>query len=95
MGTGRMVSAGDLLIGVAAARRFTDKLTIGLQLKYVRESLDNDVVSNVLFDVGSIYYTGFHNLRLGFALQHFGPDMKVLTRNSGHPFFSGSAPARM
>src|SRR5512143_2141862 len=78
LGTGRMVSAGDLVVGVGAARRFTDKLTIGLQLKYVREWLDNDDVSDLLFDVGTMYYTGFHHLRLGFAVQHFGPDMKIL-----------------
>src|SRR5690606_35103861 len=32
---------------------------------------------NVLMDVGTQYDTGFRNLRLGFSLQHFGPDMKV------------------
>jgi hypothetical protein len=85
MGTGRMVSAGDFVIGLAAARRFTDKLTIGLQFKYVRESLDNDAVDNVLFDVGTTYFTGFHNLRLGFALQHFGPDMKLISEKFRTP----------
>jgi hypothetical protein len=76
-GTGRSVSAGDVIVGLAAARRFTDRLTIGLQLKYVRENLDNESFSNILFDVGAVYYTGFHNMRLAFALQHFGPDMIV------------------
>lgn len=85
MGTGRMVSAGDIVLGLAAARRFTDKLTIGLQLKYVRESLDNDSFDNVLFDVGTIYVTGFHNLRLGFALQHYGPDMKIISEQFRTP----------
>jgi hypothetical protein len=85
MGTGRMVSAGDLVIGLSAARRFTDKLTIGLQFKYVRESLDNDAISNVLFDVGTVYYTGFHNLRFGFAVQHFGPDMKFIDQKFRTP----------
>jgi hypothetical protein len=85
LGTGRRVSAGDLVIGLGAARRFSDKLTIGLQLKYVRESLDHDAVSNILFDVGAIYFTGFHNLRLGFAVQHFGPDMKIIDQKFRSP----------
>lgn len=76
-GTGRSVNAGDVLVGIAAARRFTDRLTIGLQLKYIRETLDDQSFGNILFDVGAVYYTGFHNLRLAFALQHFGPDMIV------------------
>jgi hypothetical protein len=85
MGTGRMVSAGDFVVGLAAARRFTDKLTIGLQFKYVRESLDNDSFNNILFDVGTIYFTGFHNLRLGFSLQHYGPDMKIISEKFRSP----------
>ncbi|MEM6782875.1 MAG: PorV/PorQ family protein [Bacteroidota bacterium] len=75
-GTGRTVEAGDVLIGLAAARRFTDRLTIGVQAKYVVETLDDDSISNVLFDVGALYYTGFRRLRLAFTLQHFGPDVQ-------------------
>lgn len=84
-GTGRMVSAGDILIGVAAARRFTDRLSIGGQIKYVREKLDEYSMGNVLFDVGALYTTGFRNLRLGFALQHFGPDMKLVNQSFRTP----------
>ncbi|RPI74435.1 MAG: PorV/PorQ family protein [Ignavibacteriales bacterium] len=84
-GTGRMVQAGDLMIGFTAARRFTDRLSIGLQVKYVQEKLDDYKISNVLFDVGTIYYTGFRQLRLGFALQHFGPDMKLVDQEFRTP----------
>ena len=79
-GTGRMVSAGDILVGLAVARRFTDKLSIGVQIKYVHEKLDDYNVGNVLFDIGTIYNTGFHDLHLGFSLQHFGPDMKIVNQ---------------
>lgn len=74
-GTGVMVGAGDYLVGLAIARRYTNKLTIGMQAKYVQEVLDNRSFSNILFDIGTIYKTGFRDLTLGFALQHFGPDM--------------------
>jgi hypothetical protein len=84
-GTGRMVDAGDLLIGLSAARRFTDRLSIGMQIKYVHEKLDDYSLSNILFDVGTIYYTGFRQLRLGFALQHFGPDMKLVNQEFRTP----------
>jgi len=84
-GTGRMVSAGDYVFGVAAARRFTDRLSIGLQVKYVQEKLDDYLISNVLFDVGAIYATGFRDLTLGFSLQHFGPDMRLLNQDFRTP----------
>ncbi len=77
-GTGRLVDAGDFVVGLAAAKRFTDKLTIGLQFKYLYEDLDQDSYSNLLIDVGTLYYTGFRNLRLAFTLQHFGPNVNGL-----------------
>ncbi|MDZ7337448.1 MAG: PorV/PorQ family protein [candidate division KSB1 bacterium] len=77
-GTGRMVHAGDLAVGLALARRFTNKLSLGGQVRYVREELDRDSFSNVLLDFGAIYETGFRHLRLSVAAQHFGPDIKFL-----------------
>jgi len=76
-GTGRMVKAGDVMAGLTISRRFTERLVIGGQLKYVHETLDTYSHGNVLMDIGTQYDTGFRNLRLGFSLQHFGPDMRV------------------
>lgn len=85
LGTGRMVSAGDISIGIGVARQFTDKLFIGGQVKYVNEKLDDKSFDNFLFDIGTIYNTGWRNLRLGFALQHFGPDMKFINKTVRTP----------
>ncbi|MBC7188023.1 MAG: PorV/PorQ family protein [Calditrichaeota bacterium] len=77
-GTGRMVHAGDLAVGLALARRFTNKLSMGGQVRYVREELDRDSFANVLVDFGAIYETGFRHLCLSVAAQHFGPDIRFL-----------------
>jgi len=77
-GTGRMVSAYDLGIGLAVARRFTDKLSMGGQVRYVKEQLDQDSFSNILMDIGAIYFTGFRHLNISVCAQHFGPDIKML-----------------
>lgn len=84
-GTRRMVNAGDLAIGFAIARRFTEQLVIGGHVKFVKESLDDYSITNILADIGAAYYTGFRDLRLGFSLQHFGPDMKVVNQNFRTP----------
>jgi hypothetical protein len=84
-GTGRMVDAGNLLFGFAVAKRFTDRLTIGGQIKYVEEKLDDVSFGNILFDVGTIYFTGFRDLRLSFTFQHFGPDKKVFDQKFKMP----------
>ncbi|MFZ5518800.1 MAG: PorV/PorQ family protein [Candidatus Zhuqueibacterota bacterium] len=77
-GTGRMVSASDVALGLAFARRFTDKLSMGAQVRYVKEQLDQDSFSSVLMDIGALYDTGFRHLRIAVAAQHFGPDIKML-----------------
>lgn len=85
LGTGRMVEAGDFLAGLAITRKFTDRLSIGGQVKFVQEKLDDLEYSNILFDIGTIYFTGFRDLRLAFALQHFGPDKAVLDQKFKMP----------
>jgi hypothetical protein len=87
-GTGRMVDAGSLVVGLAAGRQFTDQLTIGGQVKFVHESLDDVGLSGVLFDVGVVYFTGFRQLRLAFALQHFGADVQALRQTFRTPLLS-------
>lgn len=77
-GTGRMVNAYDLGIGLALARSFTDKLAMGGQIRYVKEQLDRDSFANILLDIGVIYFTGFRHLHIAVCVQHFGPDIKML-----------------
>ena len=84
-GTGRMVGAGDFVFGIAVARKYTDQLSIGAQIKFVQEKLDDVTYSNFLFDIGTIYYTGFRDLRLAFTLQHFGPDKKIFDQKFKMP----------
>lgn len=84
-GTGRRVEAADMMIGVAVAKKFTEKLTIGGQVKYVQEKLDDVTFNSILFDIGTIYYTGFRDLRLAFTLQHFGADQKIFDQKFKMP----------
>ncbi len=84
-GTGRMVHAGDVSVGLAVARRFTEQLVIGGHVKFVKETLDDYNITNILADIGAAYYTGFRDLRLGFSLQHFGPDMKIANQTFRTP----------
>jgi len=74
--TGRNFSWNELALGAAYARQFTDKFSVGLGLKYVRTDAADFFSQTVAFDVGTIYRTGFRNLRLGMSATNFGPDMK-------------------
>ena len=84
-GTGRMVNAGNDLIGLALARNFTDKLKLGFQIKYVNEILDDYSYSNLMLDVGSLYKTGFRDIKLAFVFQNFGPDISPINKKFRTP----------
>ena len=79
-GTGRTFVYSDMVAGLAYARRWTDKLLVGVGAKYIREDLGKDVgsptTSAVLFDIGSIYYLGLGSVRVATSLSNFSPELK-------------------
>lgn len=79
-GTGTTFVYSDVIAGVAYARRWTDKLLVGVGAKYVRENLGKDVgnptTSAALFDIGSIYYLGLGSVRVATSLSNFSPELK-------------------
>ena len=83
-GTGRTFSFNDWVAGVSFGKRFTDKFSGGLTLKYVREELGTQIGGPVLdtwlLDAGTWYDVGYGSMRLGVALLNFGPEI----RPSGH-----------
>ena len=75
-GTGRSVSASDIAIGVSYARQFTDRFSVGMTIKYVREQLSRESASTFAFDIGSIFVTNFlHEMRIGISMSNLGGRM--------------------
>jgi hypothetical protein len=86
-GTGRSFFYSDAVAGVAYARRWTDKLLVGVGTKWVREDLGSDIggpVTNVLLvDMGSIYYLGYGSVRIATSLSNFGAQFKPRDKANG------------
>jgi len=84
-GTGETFSKNDMMVGISFSRYLTDKFSFGGTLKYIREdygtinqiSGDDEITSALAFDVGAVYETGFKSLRMGIAIQNFGPEMQI------------------
>ncbi len=76
--TGDSFTGSDLLFGVGFARKFTDKLSIGLNLKYVREDLHTYYSDLWAFDVGSFYDTQWKGIRLAMSAQNFSSQARWL-----------------
>jgi hypothetical protein len=78
-GTGQRYSISNLVLGLSFARHISDRLIVGIQAKYIRESYYNHSTAGLGFDLGSCYELGFSRARLSLVLQNFGADMPALS----------------
>lgn len=76
--TGETFSGGDFLLGLSYAREFTDRLAIGVSVKYLKESLFDYSENTVAFDVGTTYDVGYNGLQLAMSAQNFGGSVRFL-----------------
>ncbi len=75
-GTGDTFHADQYVLGFSLARAMTDRFSVGGTAKYLQENLDEWETRTVLFDMGILYFLGVGDLRVGFAVRNFGPDLK-------------------
>ncbi len=75
-GTGEEFSAGDMLFGVTYAHNFTNKFSVGLTMKYIQEYIADASSSTILFDIGTVYNTGFKSLKIGMNMTNFGGELQ-------------------
>lgn len=73
-GTGRSYDVSDLAVGLTAAVRLTEQLTVAGTVKYVEERIYDMTAGGVALDAGTWYSTGFRSLTLGFAVSNLGFD---------------------
>lgn len=83
-GTGLFYSAGSMALAGTFSRAFTDRFKLGLTAKYIREWIWHENAATVAFDIGSLYTTTFHDMRIGVAITNFGGDMKMTGRDLIH-----------
>jgi hypothetical protein len=74
--TGETFTNSAFAFGVNYAQQFTNKFSAGVGVKYLRENLYEYAVNSYAFDLGSIYNTGWNNIKIGMALRNFGPDIR-------------------
>ncbi|MEO0004446.1 MAG: PorV/PorQ family protein [candidate division WOR-3 bacterium] len=69
------IGASDLAFGLSYARIITDKLSFGLTVKGVQQTIWDMGASAIGVDLGLFYNTGFKSLRLGAAVTNFGTQL--------------------
>jgi hypothetical protein len=76
-GDGRVWDATDFSMGLTFSRSLTDRFSIGITAKYVRQTLWNESASGMAVDVGTIYTTPFNGLKIGASISNFGSKMRL------------------
>jgi hypothetical protein len=76
-GTGETWDAADLAFGVTYARNLTDRFSIGGSAKYVQTRIYHATASAFAFDVGLLFITPLHDMRLGMSISNFGTDAQM------------------
>ena len=78
-GTGQMLDFGDTGIGFAYAYRMTDKMSAGIQLRYVKSKLGlEEEISAWLLSAGTVMQTGFESLRIGMGIKNLGKNVSAI-----------------
>jgi len=80
-GTGQRWSAQDFAVALSYSRNLTDRFSIGGSAKYISQSIWNESASTFAFDLGVLFVTGFHDMRLGMSISNFGGDMTMNGRD--------------
>lgn len=74
--TGNTFGANDIAAGVSYARRITDKLSVGGNVRWMRQTIAELSMTNWSVDFGTMYHTGFRSLRIAVTARNFGPDSR-------------------
>lgn len=76
-GTGSYFSWESLCLGVTYSRFVTNRLSLGVSAKYIREGAFSQIAQTVAIDIGSLLDTGVLGMKLGMSLSNFGREMQL------------------
>lgn len=66
----------DLLFQASFSRYVTDRLSLGVSVKYISEKIDDQSAGAIAFDFGSVYSIGVMNWKIGARINNLGGDIK-------------------
>ena len=75
-GTGEMFNVLDLSLRFLYGKQLTDRLRIGVAIKYFREDIYTAHMQSLVIDLGSNFDTGMYGFILGMSVSNFGPEVQ-------------------
>jgi hypothetical protein len=80
-GNGQMFSVGSYALGLGYAMKLTDRFSIGFNAKYIYEYIYNCSAKGAALDIGTMYDTNFHGIKLGMSISNYGTKMRMTGRD--------------
>ena len=74
--TGNTFGANDFAAGFSYARKITNSLSVGGNIRWMRQTIAELSMNNWSLDFGTLYYTGYKSLRVAVTARNFGPDSR-------------------
>jgi hypothetical protein len=71
---GQKFDAGNISMGIAYAKKLTDRFSFGFQTKFIQESIWQMKAQGIAVDIGTLFITK-NNLRIGMSVSNFGGKM--------------------
>jgi len=71
----------DFIFGISAAKYIFDMLDVGINAKFIQESLDDNSASAVVLDAGIMHQSTNENLKIGIAVRNIGKQLTYYTNN--------------
>ena len=84
-GTGYVFDAGSMAFGLTYARMLTDRFSFGITGKWVHEGLAEFSGETVALDLGTIYNTGFRDIKIGMAFVNMGSGYTLIDNGKESP----------
>jgi hypothetical protein len=83
--TGEYFSATDWLFGLSYGRMLTDKFSVGGTVKFISEWLEDEQVSVLAADFGTLFDVGVRGIKFGMMITNFGPNAKFIAEEFALP----------
>jgi hypothetical protein len=82
-GTGEFFSSSNLAIGLSYAKKLTDRFSVGITAKYIKESIWHMTASGFAFDAGTLFKTDLlGGMTIGAVMSNFGTEMQLEGRDA-------------
>ena len=72
LGTGENYKVTDIAFGLGYGKQISERFSVGLQFKYLQETIWHSSMSGFALDVGTLYRISPNGLHIGASISNFG-----------------------